>query len=138
MASLDFAFLAEFAKVEPSATVTAVGAGIRGITLVGEGSTVQLFVAGGVDRDRGEGEASLTITVEPPAKEYSISQSAIMEPAPVEGAYATTVFAIAIVIPIVASGRYQLLVSVNDQVEKTLDLWVTAELPPDTDLPDGA
>ena len=127
MATLDFAFLAEFAKVEATATITAVGAGIRGIAVLGDtGGEVLVYVAGGVDRDRGEGQASLTVTVEPPGKEYKLDQTAGMEPAPATGDYATTVFALGLNIPVISFGRYEIGLLLNDEQAGKLDLWISA------------
>jgi len=136
MASLDFVFLAEYAKLEPGSTITAVGAGIKGIRPTGDGPAVQLFVAGAVDRVPGEAEASMTITIQPETNEYSISQTISMDSAP-EGLFATTLFAIAVSIPITGSGKYNVLVAVDEQLPTAIDLWVDTEDASST-LPDGA
>jgi hypothetical protein len=124
MASLDFAFLAEFAKIEATATITSVGAGIKGIGVLPDPGSIQIYVAGGVSRDLGEGEATLTMTLEAPNAEYSLSRSETMSPAPTRGDFSSTVFAIALEVPIVGYGKYQVQVAINDEVAQTLPLWI--------------
>jgi hypothetical protein len=124
MATLEFAFLAEYAKVEANATITAVGAGVRGVGVPAENGEFVIFVAGSVDRERGEGAAALTITVEAPHDKYQMSQSAAMDAAPSTGDFATTVFAFGLNVPVVGLGKYAVRLELNETEVGNLDLWV--------------
>lgn len=124
MASLQFAFLAEYAKVESSATLTAIGAGIRGVGVSGESGEFDIFVAGSVDRDHGEGAVMLSITLEAPKGAYRLTQSGAMEQAPDTGEFVSTVFAFRLNVPVVGLGKYIVTLEMNDTEVHRLDLWV--------------
>jgi hypothetical protein len=130
MAKLDFAFMAEFAKIEVNATITAVGAGIRGVGVAPRMSgSIGISLAGAVDRERGEGAATLAVVIEPPNHAYSIGPTSRLEPAPAQGDFATTVFAVRLEFPFVGHGKYEVKISINDEHQQTLELWVTETTP---------
>lgn len=125
MASLEFAFLAEFAKVEANATLTAVAAGLRGVACAPNAERITLFLAGGVNRQHGEGSLDLVATTIAPGELYSLERTVEMEP--VDGApgdFAVTVFAIQLEIPIVGDGRYVVRVAAGGEHPRDIDLWL--------------
>ena len=124
MASIGFAFLAEFAKVEANATVTAVGVGVRGVLATSEHDEITLFLAGIVNRDLGEDETTLSVTTEGPDKIYSVTQSAVMDPARDTTDWAVTAFALRIGIPLAGEGKYKIALDVGDSDRTEIDLWI--------------
>lgn len=127
MGSVDFAFLAEFAKAEQHGTLTTVGAGLFGVLPSAPEMPIPVFVAGRV-RQQPKASETLGITIESPGREYSLEQSMdITAPSSGPGEQVdmtTTVFAVQIQIPIAGEGRYLVRVALGESEPFDIDLWV--------------
>ena len=135
MASLEFAFLAEFAKVETNATITAVGAGVRGVLLNPRHEQIGVYLAGCVNRAPGEEAGELTVTTVGPEGIFALERTIDMEPVE-DGAsdFATTVFAVRQDVPIAGEGRYEFRLSVGEEESKKIELWIKIQSDVDVDV----
>ena len=123
MASIEFAFAAEFAKVELNGTLTSVGAGVRGLALDRDQPQFGIFIAGCVNREQSESAAEITVTIDSPDGHFSITQSMNMEAIePGASDFATTVFAVRQEIPVSGEGKYVIRLDV-DEDSTEIDLW---------------
>ena len=125
MPNIDFMFLAEFAKVEDNASITAVGAGFRGLTVVEGTREIRVYVGTRLTRSRNELPAMLSVTVDAPNDLYSIGQTTELQPVDSDHDWASTVVVTVLRVPVVGSGEYTVRVSVSDSTEpKSVPLWI--------------
>ncbi|MBT1607292.1 DUF6941 family protein [Curtobacterium flaccumfaciens] len=123
MATIRFAFLAEYAKAEPTGTVTALQAGLERVTVDASSQSAPLHLASVIVQD-GEGDAAqatLTVTTTAPDELYSLSQS-IDLPAPQASTPSTTAFAVRIDIPVVGEGIYRIDIGLGEEVAVSIPL----------------
>lgn len=117
--------MAEFAKVETSATLTSVGAGLRGIAISPGAERIGVFLAGCVNRDPGEGKVELAATTVGPSDVFFLERTVDMDPVDAEpGDFSTTVFAIQLEVPVVGDGLYKVRVAIAEQEPKIIELWL--------------
>lgn len=76
-AELDYAFLAEFAKVDHG-TLTAVGASYTEVRVNELPATHLLCVAGRIRTHRDDPEPELSVTMTPPNEEYRLAASGVL------------------------------------------------------------
>lgn len=125
MASIDFVFVSQFAKVELDATITAVSAGIRGIALNSDDAQIALYLAGCVSREPGESNVTLNIDLESPDKSYLLSRSVELDATEADtGPYAITAFALQLAVPISGEGRYSIKVYAEGGDAEEAGFWV--------------
>jgi hypothetical protein len=109
MAMIDYAFLADFAKVEPNGTLTAVGASFTFIEVGGLPAGHLLAVAG---RVRGviDETVDLTLEIKGPDDAFRIGANLQLEPGPGSRPYGDGkighLFAINVQIPLPTAGLY--------------------------------
>lgn len=114
MSKIDFVFLAEFAKVEESATITAVGAGFRGLVVPEYANEIHVYVCVRILRTMDDPEASLNVTLVAPDDAYSIAQVSSLHPVASTHRWASTVIVSKISVPVVGFGEYRIDVSLSD------------------------
>lgn len=114
MATLDYALLAEYARIDPAGLVTIVGGSFDRVQVTSTSGGQQTYVVMRVLLDESEETASFEVSVEPPNKAYALrlAGTAARNPAaaPVDGLVGVTV-TIGLMVPIVAAGRYVARVS---------------------------
>jgi hypothetical protein len=112
---LDFAFIAEWARAEDGASVTAASAGLRRV-VVEAGEPVLIFVAGRFSRTLDDGEHNFSLTFEAEDGGLSVQNSALLTAAPAVGEMpeGLVAFAIRLPLPEVATGEYRATISIDD------------------------
>lgn len=123
MASLDYALLAEYARVDPSGLITIVGGSFDRVQASGPNVGQQLFVAMRVLLDEGEDGAALEVRVSAPNGEYELGMSAAAQrnpdAQPVDGRV-NIMMAMGVLAPLPSSGRYSVKVVLNGQPVREL------------------
>jgi hypothetical protein len=118
MATLDYALLAEYARIDPAGLVTIVGGSFDRVQATSTSGAHQTYVVMRVLLDESEGAASFEVSVEPPNRAYALqlTGTAARNPAavPVDGRVGVTL-TIGFMVPIVVAGRYVARVSVEGQ-----------------------
>lgn len=116
MATLDYALLAEYARIDPAGLVTIVGGSFDRVQATRTSGAQQTYVVMRVLLDESEEAASFEVSIEPPGKNYTlqVAGTAARNPAavPVDGRVSVTL-AIGLMVPIVAAGRYVARVSLE-------------------------
>jgi len=127
VATLDYAILAEYARVDAAGLLTAVGASFDRVSAAGPGSGQQMFVALRVLLDSSEESADFQIDVRPPSGQYSIGFTGRTVPnaeaRPVDGKVAVVV-AIGVMVPLPEAGRYSVTVALGDGERRELPFLV--------------
>ncbi len=121
--NLDYAFLAEYAKVEPSGVLNAVGASFTVLSVVQFPAAHLLSVAGRVRMAEGGVPFPLTISFEGPAPEESVISLEMMVAHGTETAYEGRVgvlFAATTLVPVVRAGLHHVRISIQNQVVREL------------------
>jgi len=124
MANLDYAFLADFAKVEPNGTLTTVGASFTFVTAVALPTTHQMAVAGrargGIDEDA----IPLRIEIVGPDEAFQLGAEGLLlkgpHARPYGGGLIGHVFALNVQIPLSTEGLYVVNVRVGDEAPRRL------------------
>lgn len=118
MATLDYALLAEYARIDPAGLVTIVGGSFDRVQATSTNGAQQTYVVLRVLLAESEEAVSFEVSVEPPNKAYAlqIAGTAERNPAavPVDGRVGVTL-TIGLMVPIVAAGRYVARVSLEGQ-----------------------
>ena len=127
VATLDYALLAEYARIDPAGLVTIVGGSFDRVQAPSTGGIQQTYVVMRVLLDESEEAASFEVSVEPPNKAYAmqLAGTARRNPAavPVDGRVGVTL-TIGLMVPIVAVGRYVATVSLEGQPVQDLPFMV--------------
>lgn len=131
MATLDYALLAEFARVDAAGLLTVVGASFDRLQAPGPGTGQQMAVVLRVLLDEDEPAADFQVNIEPPNFQFTISFTGTAErndlAVPVDGHIAVSL-ALDVTVPLLAAGRYVVSVSLGETVVKRLPFVV--EFPP--------
>jgi hypothetical protein len=118
VATLDYALLADYARIDSAGLVTIVGGSFDRVQATSTGGAQQTYVVMRVLLDEAEETASFEVSVEPPTKTYALqlAGTAARNPAamPVDGRVGVTL-TIGLMVPIVAAGRYVARVSLEGQ-----------------------
>jgi len=118
MATLDYALLAEYARIDPAGMVTIVGGSFDRVQASSTSGVQQTYVVIRVLLDKSEEAVAFEVSVGPPNKTYArqLAGTAKRNPAavPVDGRVGVTL-AIGLMVPIVAAGRYVVRVSLEGQ-----------------------
>jgi hypothetical protein len=117
MAKLDYALLAEYARVDPSGLLTTVGASFDRVRARNAAAGQQIFVALRVLLDASETTVDFEISVRPPSGGFTIGLSgqATRNPdaVPVDGRVGVVV-TVGVLVPLPESGRYLVTVTLAD------------------------
>lgn len=123
MATLDYALLAEYARVDPLGLLTVVGASFDRIAAQSPGAAQQVHVAIRVLLDEDESDVEFDIKVEPPGQSFTLGfRGSAVRPdgaVSVDGKVAVVV-AVGVAIPLPDVGVYKVIVTLSDEVAKTL------------------
>lgn len=123
VATLDYALLAEYARVDPSGLLTVVGASFDRVQAQNEKAAHQVFVALRVLLDEAESSVDFEITVRPPSEVFSLALSGHSErnpdAIPVDGKVAVVVTA-GMLVPLPEPGRYVVSVTLSDGQHREL------------------
>ncbi len=121
VATLDYALLAEYARIDPAGLVTIVGGSFDRVQTTSTSGVQQTYVVMRVLLDESEEAASFEVSVEPPNMAYAmqLAGTAVRNPAavPVDGRIGVTL-TIGLMVPIVVAGRYVVRVSLEGQPVK--------------------
>lgn len=118
MAELDYAFLAEFAKVEEG-KLTAIGASFTELRTLRLPAHHNLFVAGRLRSTPNADASPMEVQVAAPNGEYSITATAEFDPTRPTAVYADKVaflFAFSLMIPLPSFGLYSVNLKVGESV----------------------
>ncbi|PZS39148.1 MAG: hypothetical protein DLM62_09830 [Pseudonocardiales bacterium] len=123
MATLDYALLAEYARIDPAGLVTIVGGSFDRVQAMSTSGAHPTYLVMRVLLDESEEAASFEVSVEPPNKVYALqlTGTAARHPAavPVDGRVGVTL-TIGLMVPIVAAGLYVARVSLEGQSVQAL------------------
>lgn len=123
MATLDYALLAEYARIDPAGLVTIVGGSFDRVQASSTRGSQQTYVVMRVLLDESEEAASFEISLEPPTKTYVLQVAGTVprNPAavPVDGRVGVTAV-IGLMVPLIAPGRYVAKVSLEGQPAQDL------------------
>lgn len=124
MADLDFALLAEFARVDPAGLLTLVGGGFDRVQASGPGLVQQMFVVMRVHLAEDERTVGFEVRVAPPGEEpFKIRVSGVASANPQEvspsGRHAV-VTVVGLGIPINTQGRYVVQVFIAGSLVREL------------------
>jgi hypothetical protein len=118
VATLAYALLAEYARIDPAGLVTIVGGSFDRIQATNTSGAQQTYIVMRVLLDELEEAASFEVSIEPPGKSYTlpVTGTAARNPAAVQvdGRVGVTL-TIGFMIPIIAAGRYVARVSLEGQ-----------------------
>lgn len=124
MADLDFALLAEFARVDPAGLLTLVSGGFDRVQASGPGLVQQVFVAFRTQLDEGERTVGFKVRVVSPGEdqpEVAVSGvTAANPPAEPQPQQLGVVSVVGLGIPINAEGRYVVQVSIGGSLAREL------------------
>jgi hypothetical protein len=123
VASLDYALLAEYAKIDPAGLTTIVGGGFDRVHGVGPGGVQQVFLAMRIVLDEHETDVPFEIKVQSPGHEYEVgvtgATSRAPDTQPFEGKVNfNAVFGLAV--PIRMAGRYMTQILLAGEVVRDL------------------
>lgn len=121
MASLDYAFLADYAKVEPSGTLTAIGASFTYIDVSAVPAARMIAVAGRV-RAKDDELVELDLRISGPGEGITIGAAMTLEPGPQARPYGEGrlghLFAVNVQLPLPSEGLYTAEIKVGDEVRR--------------------
>ncbi|HCB06110.1 MAG TPA: hypothetical protein PLZ93_09675 [Nocardioides sp.] len=117
MAELDYAFIADFAKVEPNGTLTAVGASWTFLNAREFPSAHRMAVAGRVRGSVDEEPVTLRIDVRGPNDTFRLATDSQLSPQvsarPYGDGRVGLLFALDLQVPLTSVGLYEIYISVN-------------------------
>lgn len=124
MAELDYAFVADFAKVEANGTLTAIGASWTFLQAVVLPSAHRMAVAGRIRARLGEGPIALRIDVKVPDDAFTLAVQSELGPEtnarPYGDGRVGHLFALDLQVPLPAQGRYGVEISLDGQIARRL------------------
>jgi len=129
MAELDYAMVADFAKVEDDGALTLVGAHRATVRVAATPTQHVLYVAGRLFMARREPPALLSLGAVTPDGEVPVVAQWPVEPVGplAEGGRLPVCFAVTLMAPVPAAGDYTLALSVNGDLVRRL-LFVVVEV----------
>ena len=130
MAELDYAVLADFARVDGDGTLTVVGGHRTSVVVPDLPAQQVLAVAGRLWMGRREPPAQLVLGALTPEGEVPVVATWTLEPGPeqVEGSGRHSAsFAVTVVAPVASTGGYALVLTVNGEVARQLPFTVLHE-----------
>lgn len=117
MAALDYAFLADFARVDPNGTLTVVGASWFHVQVASVPSVHRMAIAGRVRARMSETEVPLRLVIEAPGGTFTVGIEASLSPGPDSRPYGDGLvghlFAVDSQIPLPTEGLYSVEVFVD-------------------------
>lgn len=126
---LDYAFLAEYAKVEPHGTLTVVGASFTKVHVMQLPASPAVYVAGRLRAKEGAPPVPLGLTVSGPGPQSPTlelhTEMLVAGPDPYEGRLGL-LFALGITLPVMEFGIYTFTLSINGTAARSLKVDVTA------------
>jgi len=118
MAEIDYAFLADFAKVEANGTLTAVGASWTYLTTEGFPAGHRMSVAGRVRARVDEGDVPIRVSYTTPNEAVRLNADGLLVPTDAQRPYGDGwighLFAMDMAIPLPAPGLYWVEISIGD------------------------
>jgi hypothetical protein len=125
VADLDYAFLADYAKVERSGTLTAVGASFTHLVVPMLPGTHLMSIAGRVRSTIDAGPVSLTATLTPPDTDrftvaFNMELTAGPEARPYGDGRVGLLFAITTAVPLQSEGLYRVALELEGSIARTL------------------
>jgi hypothetical protein len=136
MAQLQYAYLAEHARLDPQGTVSVLGGGFNRLQVPRVPSTVGLSVVGSFKFEQGDDVHAIRLTIVGPNESFRVSFDTEIDPAgpeAKEGAetYVTYVTFVANgLIPVPRAGAYQVLVQTEDGEPFRIPLLIIAPSDP--------
>lgn len=129
MAELDYAFLADFAKVEPNGTLTAVGASWTHLVSPELPAAHRMAVAGRIRAEIDEGAVGLRIDVHGPDGVFKLAAGSELVPGVASRPYGAglvgLLFALDLQIPLPIAGMYTIYIEINGEQARRLAFEVT-------------
>lgn len=117
MAELDYAYLAEYARVDPGGSLTAVGASYTHVTLPTLPTQHLIAVAGRIRATTAEPSVLLRLIISDEAQSLSMSFETVLVPAPDARVYAGNklgiLFAFNTLMPITSYGTYDVFLELD-------------------------
>lgn len=131
MAQLDYALLAEHARLEPGGTVSLLGASFSQLVVPAVPAQVPLAVVGRVLFSVGEGSQALLLTILGPDDLFRVTlDTEVDTPSdPVPGVGPAVSFVISLMLPLPAEGVYSIQLALEGAVSKTMEFRVVATGP---------
>lgn len=124
MADLDYAFIADFAKVESNGTLTAVGASWTHLRARSIPSSHRMAVAGRVRARVDEGPVTIRIDLAGPEGSFRLAADAPLQPVlgvqSYGDGYIGLLFALDVQVPLPKHGLYTIMISVNGEESRRL------------------
>lgn len=132
MATLDYALLAEYARVDSAGLLTVVGGSFDRVRAAGPAAAQQVFLALRVLVDEDEDPVQIDIKVQSPGGEYELGMSGLAErnanAQPVDGRV-NVMLAFGVVVPLSSAGRYVVRVALSGEVVRDLPFVVEMNQP---------
>ncbi len=131
MAELDYALLADYARVDADGTLTLVGGHRTTIAVPGLPAQQVLAVAGRLWMGRREPAAQLALSARTPEGDVGTISAWPVRPGLEQGdapGRVSAAFAIAVVAPLTSTGPHDLVLSVNDEAVAQLPFAVVVEV----------
>lgn len=117
MAVIDYAFLADFARVEPSGSLTVLGASFTFVDVASLPAGRMLAIAGRVRAEADE-TVELDVSITAPQEAFRIGASMMLEPGPGARPYGDNklghLFAMNVQVPLPTVGLYVVELKVDD------------------------
>lgn len=129
MATLDYAFVADFAKVEPNGTLTTVGASWTFLEASVLPTVHRMAVAGRVRTQVGDAPTDIRVTVRGPGGLFELSadgQFSGPAPRPYADGRVGQLFALDLQIPLPEAGLYEVLIDIDGERARRLAFEVAA------------
>ena len=124
MADLDYAFLADFARVEPTGTLTAMSASWTHLWVPALPSVHRLSVAGRVRAGVDDGPIPMRIEIFLPSGDIVLGTDFAVEAGPDAKPYADNriglLFAIETIVPIIEEGKFRVSIRLDGEVARDL------------------
>lgn len=123
MAILDYALLAEYARVDAAGLLTVVGASFERVQAQSPGAAQAMSVALRILLDEAESGADFDVQIRPPSGQYALGFSGTAarptNPVIVDGR-AAVILVLGIAVPLVEAGVYSVVVTLSDETVKTV------------------
>lgn len=134
MAELDYAFLADFARVDPNGTLTAVGASWTQVLTPTVPSTHRMAVAGRVRSRLGAAAVPFTLEVQGPGESFRMQINGELRSDnhafPYGDGKIGIIFALNLDVPLPTAGLYQVYLSLDEVRVRRLAFDVFVGAPP--------
>ena len=132
MASLDFALLAEYARVDQAGLITIVGGGFDRVRVPDQGGVQQVFVAMRIVLEEHEADVPFEVKAQSPENRYEIGVAGTTHRArgvqPADGKI-NFIAAVGLAVPIQMVGRYQVQIVLAGEVVRHLPFVVELTQP---------